>query len=153
MISLRHLTGMFYRSSNRQLHVNFLFRQLVDFAVPFSASIGGLGGTFSTRSGGLGGTFWEAIISSFQLQTIALTISKAYAKVLFTNLLETKAGLSPDCLKENSILESRGVVACSMRASLRFKEGCFKLTFVALGTSGEKCVRVHRRTMDLPEAA
>ena len=52
-------------------------------------------------SGGLGVTFLESPISDFWLQSIAFKLDKVYAKVLFTNLIETKAGLSPDCLKED----------------------------------------------------
>ena len=83
------------------MHVIFFCRQLVDFAVPFSLSIGGLGGTFSRTLGGLGGTFLETFRRDFWLEKNKLTKDRDYAKVLFTNLIETKAGLSPDCLKEN----------------------------------------------------
>ncbi len=84
------------------MHVIFLCRQLVDFAVPFSVTIGGLGGTFFRTLGGLGGTFLETLHCDFWLGKNILTQDRGYAKVLFTNLIETKAGLSPDCLKENS---------------------------------------------------
>jgi hypothetical protein len=86
---------------DRAHHIFFLCRQLVDFALPFSASIGGLGVTFSTSTTGLGVTFFEKCLWVFWLDVNTLRENRCYAKVLLTNLIETKAGLSPDCFKEN----------------------------------------------------
>ena len=97
---LRRLGGILHRSNNRLLHVNFLWSQLVDLAVPFSIVIGGLGGTFSEKPGGLGGTFFQTRYRVSSLWINKVKESFGYAKVLFTNLIETKAGQSPNCLKE-----------------------------------------------------
>ena len=79
----------------------FLCCPVVDLASPFSRLFGGLGVTFRPQPGGLRVTFLETMTSSFRLHSTAFAIDNVYAKVLFTNLIETKAGLSPDCFKEN----------------------------------------------------
>lgn len=86
---------------DRARRVFFLCRQLLDFALPFSASIGGLGVTFSTSTTGLRVTFFEKRNWLFWLVVNNVGENRCYAKVLFTNLIETKAGQSPDCFKEN----------------------------------------------------
>ncbi len=75
---------------------------MVTWRPPFSRFVGGLGVTFRPQPGGLGVTFLESMNSSFRLNAIPFALDDVYAKVLFTNLIETKAGQSPDCLKEKS---------------------------------------------------
>ncbi len=91
------------RLLDRILRALFLCCPVVDLATPFSRLVGGLGVTFRPQPGGLGVTFLKSLNSSFRLYSIVFAIDDVYAKVLFTNLIETKAGQSPDCLKENSI--------------------------------------------------
>ncbi len=91
------------RLLDRILRAFFLCCPVVDLASPFSRLVGGLGVTFRPQPGGLGVTFLESMNSSFCLYSIVFALDDVYAKVLFTNLIETKAGQSPVCLKENSI--------------------------------------------------
>jgi hypothetical protein len=82
-------------------HVVLLFRQLVEFALPFGGQIGGVGVTNSWRPSGVGVTFFFAGKTGDWLGNNDSHRFDRYAKGMFTNLIETKAGLSPDCLKEN----------------------------------------------------
>ena len=132
-----YLASMIHSLINRLLHAIFMCRQLVDLAVPFSIVISGLGGTFWEKPGGLGGTFSKAIISSFQLHSIALTLDRVYAKVLFTNLIETKAGLSPDCFYKN-FSKKKGESSCLQPGWLALQRKFTSKIVVILRASGEK---------------
>lgn len=93
------------RLLDRILRAFFLCCPVVDLASPFSRLVGGLGVTFRPQPGGLGVTFLKSMNSSFPQHSTTFAFDNVYAKVLFTNPIETKAGQSPDCLKENSIGE------------------------------------------------
>ena len=112
------------RLLDRILRAFFLCCPVVDLASPFSRLVGGLGVTFRPQPGGLGVTFLESMNSSFRLHSNAFAFDNVYAKVLFTNLIETKAGQSPDCLKENSIGDQECDRSCwNRRLTLQKKCG------------------------------
>lgn len=153
MVGREHLGLQSHQLLDRLLRAFFLCCPVVDLAPPFSQPFGGLGVTFPPQRGGLRITFFRAKFLQDWLQSIASTISKAYAKVLFTNLLETKAGLSPDCLKENSIEKRRGVAVVFETRLFALQKRVHRAKSQYFERAEKKFVRVHRRTMDLPEAA
>ena len=125
------------RFLDRLSHTIFLCCPVVDLASPFSRLFGGLRVTFRPQPGGLRVTFLRATISCSSLQSIVLRFEKLYAKVLFTNPIETKAGLSPDCLKENSIGDQECHRSCRNQRLTLQKKAVFFLV-AQLRASGDK---------------
>lgn len=82
-------------------HAFLLFRQQVEFALPFGERMGGVGVTNLLRPGGVCVTFFFEVMKRDWLLNNAMYRIIVNAKGMFTNLIETKAGLSPECLKEN----------------------------------------------------
>lgn len=82
-------------------HAFLLFRQQVELALPFRRRNGGVRVTNSLRLGGVGVTFLFAKVRGDWLHNHDSRQIVGNAKGMFTNLLETKAGQSPECLEEN----------------------------------------------------